>query len=73
MRYAVVIETEGDNVSAYVPDVPGCVATAPSAEAVEHEYEYDGRSVFISTDCAKTASQSPFQRVTPSLSIPEAV
>jgi predicted RNase H-like HicB family nuclease len=27
MRYAVVIEFVGDNYSAYVPDLPGCVAT----------------------------------------------
>jgi len=26
MRYAVVIEKAGDNFSAYVPDLPGCVA-----------------------------------------------
>ena len=28
MRYAVVIEKAEDNYSAYVPDLPGCVATA---------------------------------------------
>jgi predicted RNase H-like HicB family nuclease len=27
MRYAVVIEKAGDNFSAYVPDLPGCIAT----------------------------------------------
>ncbi len=27
MRYAVVIEAAGDNYSAYVPDLSGCVAT----------------------------------------------
>jgi len=27
MRYAVVIEEAGNNYSAYVPDLPGCVAT----------------------------------------------
>jgi predicted RNase H-like HicB family nuclease len=27
MRYAVVIEDAGGNFSAYVPDLPGCVAT----------------------------------------------
>ena len=27
MRYAVVIENAGSNYSAYVPDLPGCVAT----------------------------------------------
>ena len=34
MRYAVVIENAGGNVSAYVPDLHGCVATgATHAEA----------------------------------------
>ncbi len=37
MRYAVIIERAGDNVSAYVPDLPGCIATAPTVEAVERE------------------------------------
>jgi predicted RNase H-like HicB family nuclease len=27
MRYAVVIEKAGNNFSAYVPDLPGCIAT----------------------------------------------
>jgi predicted RNase H-like HicB family nuclease len=34
MRYAIVIEQAGANFSAYVPDLPGCVATgATIAEA----------------------------------------
>ena len=34
MRYAIVIENAGNNYSAYVPDLPGCVATgATPAEA----------------------------------------
>ena len=37
MRYAVVIEQADGNFSAYVPDLPGCVATGPSVEAVEQE------------------------------------
>ena len=37
MRYAVVIEKADRNFSAYVPDLPGCVATAETAEAVEQE------------------------------------
>ena len=37
MRYAVVIEKAGANYSAYVPDLPGCVATGPTVEAVELE------------------------------------
>ena len=35
MRYAVVIERAGENYSAYVPDLPGCVATGPTVAAVE--------------------------------------
>jgi len=37
MRYAVVIEKVEDNYSAYVPDLPGCVATAATIDEVEAE------------------------------------
>ena len=37
MRYAVVIEKADDNYSAYVPDLPGCVATGASVAEVEAE------------------------------------
>ena len=37
MRYAIVIEKTEGNYSAYVPDLPGCVATAPTVQAVENE------------------------------------
>ncbi len=37
MRYAVVIENAGKNFSAYVPDLPGCVATAKTVPAVERQ------------------------------------
>ena len=37
MRYAVVIETANGNYSAYVPDLPGCVATGKTVQAVEEE------------------------------------
>lgn len=37
MRYAVVIEKAEGNYSAYVPDLPGCVATAASVAEVESE------------------------------------
>ena len=37
MRYAIVIEKAQGNYSAYVPDLPGCVATAATVEAVENE------------------------------------
>jgi predicted RNase H-like HicB family nuclease len=37
MRYAVVIEKANGNYSAYVPDLPGCVATGTTVAAVEQE------------------------------------
>jgi predicted RNase H-like HicB family nuclease len=36
-RYAVVIERAPGNFSAYVPDLPGCVATGDTVEEVERE------------------------------------
>ena len=35
MRYAIVIERANANFSAYVPDLPGCVATGATVENVE--------------------------------------
>jgi predicted RNase H-like HicB family nuclease len=37
MRYAVVIERAKRNFSAYVPDLPGCVATGKTRKAVERQ------------------------------------
>ena len=37
MRYAVVIEETEHNYSAYVPDLPGCVATGKTVEEVGNE------------------------------------
>jgi predicted RNase H-like HicB family nuclease len=37
MRYAIVIENAGPNFSAYVPDLPGCVATGTSIDEVQRE------------------------------------
>ena len=37
MRYAVVIEKAEGNYSAYVPDLPGCVATGATADEAEAE------------------------------------
>ena len=37
MRYAVVIEKAAANYSAYVPDLPGCIATGASVAEVEAE------------------------------------
>jgi predicted RNase H-like HicB family nuclease len=33
-EYAVVIEDAGENFSAYVPDLPGCVSTGATVEEV---------------------------------------
>jgi predicted RNase H-like HicB family nuclease len=35
MRYAIVIEKAAGNYSAYVPDLPGCVATGATVAEVE--------------------------------------
>ena len=35
MRYAIVIEKAEGNYSAYVPDLPGCVATGTTVEETE--------------------------------------
>lgn len=37
MRYAIVIERAQGNYSAYVPDLPGCIATGASIEEIETE------------------------------------
>ena len=33
--FAIVIERADENYAAYVPDLPGCVATGPSPQIVE--------------------------------------
>ncbi len=48
MRYAIVIENAGGNYSAYVPDLPGCIATGDTLTAIEQaireaiEFHLDG-------------------------------
>ena len=37
MRYAIVIEKAESNYSAYVPDLPGCVATGDTLEETRRE------------------------------------
>lgn len=34
MRYTIVIEKSPNNYAAYVPDLPGCVATGPTEQDV---------------------------------------
>jgi predicted RNase H-like HicB family nuclease len=36
-RYAIVIEKAASNYSAYVPDLPGCIATGDTVDEVERE------------------------------------
>ncbi len=37
MRYAIVIEKAANNYSAYVPDLPGCVATGVTIQEVNQQ------------------------------------
>lgn len=37
MRYAIVVEKTKNNYSAYVPDLPGCVATGQTVQETENE------------------------------------
>jgi predicted RNase H-like HicB family nuclease len=37
MRYAIVIEKAESNYAAYVPDLPGCVATGMTVEETEQQ------------------------------------
>lgn len=39
MRYAIVIEKAESNFSAYVPDLPGCVATGQTIEETEQQIQ----------------------------------
>lgn len=34
-KYAIVIEQGEENLSAYVPDLPGCITTGRSVEEIE--------------------------------------
>jgi hypothetical protein len=49
MRYAVVIEKAGNNFSAYVPDLPGCIATGATVPEVEPKFAMP--YAFISKAC----------------------
>jgi len=35
MRYAMIIETGQENYSAYLPDLPGCIATGKTIEELK--------------------------------------
>jgi predicted RNase H-like HicB family nuclease len=68
--YAVIIEGEGDSFSAYVPELPGCIATGKSIPEVEKlireaiEFHIDGmreagEDVPAPTAAATTIVQTP--------------
>ena len=62
MRYAVVIEKADGNYSAYVPDLPGCVATGATAKpsrrrSERHPFHIEGlRPTRISSERAPVAA-----------------
>jgi predicted RNase H-like HicB family nuclease len=35
-KYAIIIEQGENNLSAYVPDLPGCITTGGTIEEIEH-------------------------------------
>ncbi len=39
MKYPVVIEKDENNYAAYVPDLPGCVATGQTVEQTETQIQ----------------------------------
>jgi len=39
MRYAIVIEKTDTNFAAYVPDLPGCIATGATVEETEQSIQ----------------------------------
>ena len=39
MRYSIMIERTEHNYAAYVPDLPGCVATDKTIEEVETQFQ----------------------------------
>jgi predicted RNase H-like HicB family nuclease len=68
MRYAVVIEKPDGNYSAYVPDLPGCIATGPTIDAVETaireaiRFHIEGLEATVSRSPRRRASRSMWRR-----------
>ena len=57
MRYAIVIEKAENNYAAYVPDLPGCVATGQTIEETEQEIReaIDRNGFWRFEDCRASA------------------
>jgi predicted RNase H-like HicB family nuclease len=48
MKYLVVFEKAPENFAAYVPDLPGCIATGDTREEVERLIK-EGIQVYLET------------------------
>ena len=46
MKYLIIIEKAGENYSAYVPDLPGCIAAADTFEETERLIR-EGIAIYI--------------------------
>ena len=53
MKYTVIIEKTANNYAAYVPALPGCVATADSRDALLEEIREAIRVSALSTSALK--------------------
>ena len=47
-EYLVIFEWTGNNYSAYVPDLPGCISTGKTLEAIETNIQ-EAISLYIDT------------------------
>jgi len=59
MKFAVVIEKAESNYSAFVPDLPGCIATGSTIEEVETQPTaicFDDNRISVSSDMRKHES-----------------
>lgn len=71
MRYAMVVERAENNYSAYVPDLPGCVAAAEIKEELLDLIR--GAIDFHLEGCEKLARRSRNRRLWPSTTRPRAI
>lgn len=80
MRYAVVIEQGKRNFSAYVPDLPGCIATGKTvedvktkmAQAIEWHLEAlaeEGQAIPVAHTIHAAATVKNMRNPTPHLSV----
>lgn len=56
-RYAIVVEKAKSNYAAYVPDLPGCVATGATIKETERRIHEAIESMLH--DCARTVCLFP--------------